>query len=517
MKLLQAIRLGFRVYNGPSAAAILLGALLVAAPLARGAAIGLTVSPAAVTNDYVGTITLNITNLTPGMTVNVQEYADLNTNGVIDAGDLLIKSLQLTDGQAPTVGGVRNLNVPGDEDGLTNGRIQALLYFPGASASIAGVSSLLRVSDPTGTLTSVTQSFSVTQKVYSQRLTGRLTAAGTGLPLSHVPVGLLAATGTKATFALTDTNGNYSFYCLPGIYTLGGLNQNGAVFDELAVLVQCGQTAVNNLVITNGTSTITGRVTDNSTGLGIPGLEIDARPSQNFYPLAVLTFTDTNGNYTLRVTTNTANSWSVHPGSGAASEAGYVDPTRSDITITNSNVYTINFALAPVSSLIYGTIKDTLSNPVPDVQISTRDFPGNNFHVQGRSFASNASYFVGVQAGVWNPLLDTGDLSLRGFTNNYGTNLVYVTTVTGQATNLNFVVTRTNWPTLQSPLRLSNTQFQFLLKGLAAQNYTIQSATNLSFDDWEVVLETNPPCGTALILDPHATNSSRFYRAVVGP
>jgi hypothetical protein len=92
-----------------------------------------------------------------------------------------------------------------------------------------------------------------------------------------------------------------------------------------------------------------------------------------------------------------------------------------------------------------------------------------------------------------------------------------VTLIDGQALNLNYVMARTNWPALQTPLHLSNSQFQFLLSGLAGQNYTIQSTTNLGANDWLVVLATNLPCGTALILDPHATNSARYYRAVVGP
>jgi len=93
-----------------------------------------------------------------------------------------------------------------------------------------------------------------------------------------------------------------------------------------------------------------------------------------------------------------------------------------------------------------------------------------------------------------------------------------VTLIDGQATNLNYVVTRTNWPGLQTPLYLSSRQFQFLLSGLAGQNYTIQGATNLSTSDyWQVVLTTNIPCDTAVVLDPHATNNARFYRAIVGP
>src|SRR5260370_24860458 len=129
------------------ATGILTGSLVFAAPLSWAAAIGLTVSPGAITNDYIGKITLSITSLTAGKTVTVDWFSDLNTNGTIDGGDLLMKSFALADGQAPLVAGVRNLNVPGDDDGLTNGQIQAVLYFPSASGSAPLGKSLFRVSD----------------------------------------------------------------------------------------------------------------------------------------------------------------------------------------------------------------------------------------------------------------------------------------------------------------------------------------------------------------------------------
>jgi hypothetical protein len=190
-----------------------------------------------------------------------------------------------------------------------------------------------------------------------------------------------------------------------------------------------------------------------------------------------------------------------------------VDPTRTNVTITASSVSNINFSLSKATALIYGTVKDTLNNPVVGVQVSARDKPDNLFHVLGRSFVTNASYCIGAQAGSWGPTPDSSDLAARGFV-GYGSN---VTLVTGQATNLNFIVTRTNWPSLQPPLRLTGSQFQFLLSGLAGQNYTIQSSTNLGGTNWLVVLATNAPCNSVLIVDPQATNRARFYRALVGP
>src|ERR1043166_5191708 len=96
-----------------------LGLLFCAALAANcSQAATLTITPSAVSNTYAGTITLQIGGLTLGETVIVQKYIDANTNGVIDAGDLLWQQFSLTDGQASVftdgATSVTNLAVPGD-------------------------------------------------------------------------------------------------------------------------------------------------------------------------------------------------------------------------------------------------------------------------------------------------------------------------------------------------------------------------------------------------------------------
>ena len=96
------------------------------------AAVGLTVSPANITNDYVGKVTLTMTGLSAGQTVLVERFSDVNGNGVVDAAtDRVARSFTVTDGQLPIIGGVRNLNVPGDDDGVVNGQIRVDLDSPG--------------------------------------------------------------------------------------------------------------------------------------------------------------------------------------------------------------------------------------------------------------------------------------------------------------------------------------------------------------------------------------------------
>jgi hypothetical protein len=87
----------------------------------------------------------------------------------------------------------------------------------------------------------------------------------------------------------------------------------------------------------------------------------------------------------------------------------------------------------------------------------------------------------------------------------------------GQAMSLDFMVTRTNLPSLTAPARLSSNQVQFTLTGLAGEHYTLQASTNLGGSNWFSILTTNAPCATFELADPQATAAPRFYRALIGP
>src|SRR5436190_22997330 len=68
------------------------------------AAVGFTISPLSVSNTYNGVLTLQITGLSSGAPVVVQKFLDVNTNGVLDAPDILWQQFRLTDGQASVIG-----------------------------------------------------------------------------------------------------------------------------------------------------------------------------------------------------------------------------------------------------------------------------------------------------------------------------------------------------------------------------------------------------------------------------
>src|SRR3954468_3696620 len=51
-----------------------------------------SVSPSVVTNDRATQISLDGTGLSSGSTILIEKYMDLNANGVIDSGDLMVQS-----------------------------------------------------------------------------------------------------------------------------------------------------------------------------------------------------------------------------------------------------------------------------------------------------------------------------------------------------------------------------------------------------------------------------------------
>ena len=173
---------------------------MVPALAAAAQAATVDLSPPTVQNDVDTQLTLTITGLTAGQTVVVDRYLDVNGNGV-DAADPLVQHFSLTDGEVPLIGGQRNLNVPGDDDGRMNNSIEARLFYPGVPDldRFAG-SYVYRVSNPSSHAVLGTGSLTVAQDTtLLQGVQGTLTAAG--IPRPYALVALVANKLVSATVA----------------------------------------------------------------------------------------------------------------------------------------------------------------------------------------------------------------------------------------------------------------------------------------------------------------------------
>ena len=212
-------------------------------------------TPSQIIDTYSGSIQFNVTGLNNSETVRIEEFLDRNDNSTIDTADALVQSIQITDGQVFSIGGVRDINVPGDEDQSVNGQILTRVSFPDSVefVRIAG-RHLIRVSSPSGRFDPVVHTLTVTQPALSQRVTGRVLSAGAAVPFAFTA--LLVRRGSDdlefVSGSQADASGNYSLICTSGTYVVF-TTKNGFVFNKNtapSVTVNPGQTVTTNLSLT---------------------------------------------------------------------------------------------------------------------------------------------------------------------------------------------------------------------------------------------------------------------------
>lgn len=399
-------------------------------------AASLTINPPLVANDYAGQVSLTISGLTPGKNVLVERFLDLNGNGAVDAGETLTFSFQVTDGQRPFIGGVRNPNVPGDDDGATNGSIRVDLPFPNLDGVFGSAAArfIFRISDPQNGFSPVTALFEVQQQVLPQGVSGKITAATSGAPLPRAVVLLASQGGAPIAAVLADANGNYSFKAAPGSYSVFVIT-NGFVSDQAAgaVTVVANQFATRNLALASAGFTISGRISDDSSGVRIAGIFVSAESQSD--SLFAGGLSDANGNYTFSVT---AGQWRVTAVESQLAQVGYVGIPRVVTNTTSSGAVTIDFPVPRATAMIYGTVKDGANNPVTGLRMKAND-QGNLYRAEGFTFSPNANYATGVVSGTWSVGPDGDSLAARGYTGGTGTS---VTLSAGQAKQADFVVQR---------------------------------------------------------------------------
>lgn len=408
-----------------------LSALLVALTVpfvavnASFGAVTFTNTPTAVSNTYSGTITLQVTGLTnAGDTVVVQKFLDLNANGAVDAGDLMVQQFNLTDGQAGMViGGVTNFNVPGDTDGSANGQITAKLNIPNGDFSQNIIGQYLFVlSSPAGHFTAITNSFAITNFPFAQKITGIVSNATA--PLPDAPVFLFPAPrsgnhgpGTPVAAAVANNSGVYTIQVPPGTYVPMAFAANYvADYSASPVLtLGSGQTITTNLTLTTATAIISGTIVDAvNTNIGLPGIFLPASANS----LIAIAFSDTNGDFTVQVSSG---QWGIGSDDGGLIVHGYVGYQNG----TNVAAGTTNSlgTFYKATSLFYGSVKDTNNNPLVGIDINDQDETNGIFEQDGFTDV-NGNYVVGAVGG-----LGSGDpwqvqVSEEGG-NNYLTNYIF--------------------------------------------------------------------------------------------
>ncbi|HWI59124.1 MAG TPA: carboxypeptidase-like regulatory domain-containing protein [Bacillota bacterium] len=467
----------------------------------------LTISPARITNDYNGPITLSISNLLPGSKVWVAKYPDFNGNGTADPAEPMMQGWGVADGSQSLIGGVRNRNVPGDEDGSTNGQIQLVLNYPGDNPVLERIAGqyLFQVSDPQGTFTPVSAAFTIVQQAWPQAVSGTARDAGSGALLTNAMVVMVVVDGNGGSGTFTDANGNYSLSNAPGNYALLAIRP-GWVADQGAAMISLGNNShvSTNLSASAGTLYVAGRVADQSSGKPLPGLFVECENTNSLFALA---FTDTNGNYSIALSPS---QWKVKikSESGLTSK-GYVQTGNDQrVTLDSASLSNLNFSFPKATALIYGRVLDQNSNGLTNLVIEGQDstYSQNSF---GQSRA-NGNYCLGVLAGTWTAQPDNDSLAAQ---NLLGLPSGQVNLSAGQATNIDIHVVRATsylrgqvLDSQNNPVGLIGLVLnQVTTNGSNSQNLNSQTAPDGTFEfgvyagQWNLALECNQAAQRGLV------------------
>lgn len=170
-------------------------------------------------------------------------------------------------------------------------------------------------------------------------ISGKVTKDGTGNPIDGATVKLYDALGDEIDTATTDINGEYSFLTpvIDGIYTIVASADTYITGTEEYTVAGAHVTDADIALVPEtapGVYTISGTISDSSTGLGISGATVNIY--NNGVPVATAE-TALNGTYSVSVLNGT---YKVE-----ASKDGY-NTNSSNVTVNNEDV-TVNISLTP--------------------------------------------------------------------------------------------------------------------------------------------------------------------------
>ena len=375
--------------------------LTVLPPLVVHAAPALSVAPASLPVDVSDDIVVTVDGLASGDTVRLERYLDVNGNGLVDAGDLLVQSALVRDGGVALVDGQPDLSQPGDLDaGSLDGRIVTHFNRPGSPelGRIVGTY-LIRVSSPTSAFAPVLQTFALTSSADSRIIAGKVTTIASS-PLAHALVCLLRKNGDSYDFlsgGIADATGNYALRAPAGTYLLlpvaPGYVANLATASPLAL--DAADVTRDLTMLAGGSRLISGQVQnrDDYTS-SLPGVQLFLRSQDG---LATITATDAAGNFSAGVM---AGLWEIQASCRSLAALGYLNPNDSPVA-NAGNVSVTGFIVPCVktSTLVHGTITDRSGHVLPRVRVTAQD-DANRFNPDAIADAQGR-YSMGVVAGNW--------------------------------------------------------------------------------------------------------------------
>jgi hypothetical protein len=193
---------------------------------------------------------------------------------------------------------------------------------------------------------------------------------------------------------VANNSGAFSIQVPVGTYRLFAFKSNYVIDTSvLPTLTSIGGAAVHtNVSLLGATANISGRMVDSTnSSLGLPGVLVTAA---NPSGLVGIGGSDSNGNFIVNVQSG---EWQLGALSGALLLQGYVDPNNGAATNAGATGVAVEFTKA--SALFYGSVKDTLGNPVPGVDVNGGDNNNSLYDIDVYT-DQNGKYAMGAVGGL---------------------------------------------------------------------------------------------------------------------
>ena len=333
---------------------------------------------------------------------------------------------------------------------------------------------------------------------------------------------LLLNQNNLETFALTDTNGDYTAGVTSNNWKVKVTSQRlarRAYVVPQATAVSANTTLGNftnaNIALSKGNALVYGRITDVSNH-PLPNIDINGYDFFNIFKASG--YSDTNGDYTVAVFGGT-NVWGCGPGSDNLTLANDIVNDLSNTTLSSNQTLLQNFIALPINATISGYLLNNNGQPVVGVSVGAYTFTNdtNNYTTVSVQTDATGYFSFGAASGQWSVTANTiGSHTLAG-AGYYDPNQHIV-----NIPPTNWLVDITAYPTnltlLSQPEIISASQFGFNLNGASGNNYTVQASTNLATTNWFTVTVVSNLVGNSFFIeDNQATNAQRFYRVMNGP
>ena len=324
-----------------------------------------------------------------------------------------------------------------------------------------------------------------------------------------------------------DTNGNYTVGVTSAKWKVqpsdSGVAFHGYVQPQDKLQVDCTTGSVSgvNIALPRASALFYGSITVAGSQ---PLSAIDVFSSDHNNSYGQNTSSDLNGSYFAGALSGTP--WAVGLGNDTPTNYVFSEPTFgfSGTNLNTGQALLYNFIALPASQHISGHVQLSTGQPIPGVPVFANAIIGTNFYATQIDTDANGDYFLGVgNFGNWSISVscqggdDSLDVILGG--GNYQCPSTQIVTITNNNGVANFIVILAGQPVLSQPTFLASGQIGFYLSGAVGSNYTIRASTNVTTPSstWPVFLITNLVVSPAFILDGHATNQQRFFRAFLGP